>query len=291
MDATISKILHRIERDLAETLDVDSLAKMAGYSPYHFSRMFKVSVGESVMSYVSRLRLERASSDVIVSVDRSIIEIALDAGFSTPNGFNKAFKKIFHMTPTEYRSRRKVLLRSYKDSLMEIPRIVERERVYVVYTRERGEYENASEKAWKRLSEQLNKWAKGFKDTSVDISLDPKDAEIIGICHDDPNITAEERIRYDAAISWGKDEVDLLKREGFDTKEIVGGDYAMVTYKGPYAEILDSWMGLYAWCEEHGLKLRDQPAFERYLNSPEDVRKEELLTEIYIPIDRSSVPG
>ncbi len=284
MNTQISKVLYYIETHLDDSLDVKTLARVAGYSPYHFSRIFKMSVGESIISYVSRLRLERASFKVM-SADKSIIEIAFDAGFETPNGFNKAFKKIFNMTPTEYKNRRINLIQSHKDKMMQTPKILERETAHVVYAREIGGYEKSSEIAWKKLSKQLNDWAKNFKDKSVNIKLDPKEAEMIGICHDDPSVTPEENIRYDASLAWGKKEIDFLNEQGFHTKEIPDGKYATVLYKGAYAKAIDSWMALYAWCEENGYTFRDYPPFEKYLNSLEDVSEEELLTEIYVPIN------
>ncbi len=283
MNTQISKVLYYIETHLYDSLDVKTLARVAGYSPYHFSRVFKMCVGESVMSYNSRLRLENASLKMI-NADKSIIEVALEAGFETPNGFNKAFKKIFDITPTEYKSRRMNLLQSYKDKIMQTPKIVQRETTYIVYAREIGGYEKSSEIAWKRLSKQLNDFSKNFKDESIDIKLDPKEAEMIGICHDDPSITAEENIRYDASLAWGKKEIDFLSEHGFDTKEIPDGKYAMVLYQGNYANAIDSWMALYAWCEENGYTFRDYPPFEKYLNLPQDVSEDELLTEIYLPI-------
>lgn len=284
MNTQISKVLYYIETHLDDSLDVKTLAKIAGYSPYHFSRIFKMCVGESVISYASRLRLEKASFKMIIA-NKSIIEIALETGFETPNGFNKAFKKIFNMTPTEYKSRRTNLLQSYKDKMMQTPKIVERETTYVVYTREIGGYEKSSEIAWKRLSKQINDWGKSFKDESVDITLDPKEAEILGICHDNPSITEDENIRYDASLAWGKKEIDFLSTQGFDTKEIPDGKYAMVLYKGNYAKAINSWMALYAWCEENAYTFRDYPPFEKYLNLPQDVSEDELLTEIYLPIN------
>jgi AraC family transcriptional regulator len=284
MNTQILKVLYYIEAHLNDSLVVKTLAKVAGYSPYHFSRIFKMYMGESIISYVSRLRLEKALLKII-SNNKSIIEIAFEAGFETPNGFNKAFKKIFDITPTEYKNIRISLLHSYKNKMMQTPKIVERETTYVIYVREIGGYAKSSEIAWEKLIKKLNEWNKNFKEKSIKLKLEQKKVEMIGICHDDPSVTAEENIRYDASLAWGKKERDFLSKQGFDTKEIPDGKYAMVLYKGAYANIVNSWMALYSWCEENGYTFRDYPPFEKYLNSPEDVSEEELLTEIYIPID------
>jgi AraC-like DNA-binding protein len=151
MNTQISKVLCYIEAHLDDNLDIKTLARVAGYSVYHFSRIFKMSVGESTISYVSRLKLEKASSKII-DKNKSIIEIALDTGYETPNGFNKAFKKIFDMTPSEYKVKRINLLQTYKDKIMQTPQIVERETTHIVYQREIGNYEQTSKTAWTKLT-------------------------------------------------------------------------------------------------------------------------------------------
>jgi AraC family transcriptional regulator len=109
-------------------------------------------------------------------------------------------------------------------------------------------------------------------------------AEAIGICHDDPQVTDEANIRYDASLAWAKKEVEILADYGFETKIIAGGKYAKVLYEGGYKDAEKAWYGLYAWIEENGYSFRDEPAFEKYLNMPEEVDEAELLTEIYVPI-------
>ena len=61
MNPQIKKVTYYIENHLDDRFDVEMLAKLAGYSPYHFCRIFKLYIGESVMSYATRLKLERAA--------------------------------------------------------------------------------------------------------------------------------------------------------------------------------------------------------------------------------------
>ena len=106
-----------------------------------------------------------------------------------------------------------------------------------------------------------------------------------------------ENLRYDAAFAWTKEEVAVLADYGFETKSVVGGKYAKVLYKGNYEKAEEGWYGLYAWIEKNGYEFRDEPAFEKYLNFPEEVEEfekylnlpeevieEDLLVEIYVPL-------
>lgn len=284
MNPQISIVLSYIENHLDDDHTNNSLAKIAGYSPFHFSRIFKTCVGESAISYISRLRLEKASLAVMLTHEKSMIEIALDAGFQTPNGFNKAFKKIFQRSPTEYREARLSMLQTHKEKLMQTPKIIEQETKYIVFAREIGEYEVSSKKAWMRLSKNLNHLIATVNEDDT-IVLDPNQADLIGICHDDPTTTAEQNIRYDAAIAWDKEKIDFLQKHGQESKTIEGGKFAVVLHKGSHEKLIESWMALYAWCQEQGYVFRDAPPFEKYLNNIQEVDEKELLTEIYIPIE------
>ena len=91
-----------IHNHLAELLDRDRLAAVAGLSVPHFHRVFTTAVGESPTAYVRRLRLERAGRKLRMgAVD--IGEVALYAGYETHTAFSKAFKQHFGLSPSAFR--------------------------------------------------------------------------------------------------------------------------------------------------------------------------------------------
>lgn len=236
------------------------------------------------MSYATRLKLERAAKEALLN-DKSMIEIALDAGYQTPTGFLKAFKARFGTTPTQYKQHTVVVLNRYKEIIMNKPQIVTREDVDVVFTRELGAYEKSSDIAWKRLSAELNGLREKFEKQppKTKMNLGHDNLEALGICHDDPKVTDEANIRYDAALTWGKEDISELADYGFELKNISGGRYAKVEYKGE-ANGEDAWYGLYAWVEENGYTFRDEPAFEKYLNPMGEKDKSKVEVEVYVPI-------
>lgn len=108
---------------------------------------------------------------------------------------------------------------------------------------------------------------------------------VLGICQDDPRDTPEDQCRYDAGITA---DVHMPCPEGLMEQILPGGDYAIVLHKGPYDTLPETWQ----WIGEVafpslGRECRDQPPFERYLNSPADTPPDELLTEICIPLDEA----
>src|SRR6266498_5311749 len=98
----IEEVMRYIREHINEPLDREMLAAVAGFSVPHFHRVFTAHVGESAISYVRRLHLERAGHKLRMgAVD--ITEVALAAGYDTHAAFSKAFKQQFGLSPSEFR--------------------------------------------------------------------------------------------------------------------------------------------------------------------------------------------
>jgi AraC family transcriptional regulator len=98
----IEEVMRYIRHHIDKPLNRETLADIAGFSVPHFHRIFRAHVGESAISYVRRLRLERAARKLRMgAVD--ITEVALAAGYDTHAAFSKAFKQQFGLSPSEFR--------------------------------------------------------------------------------------------------------------------------------------------------------------------------------------------
>jgi|SRR6266498_2312773 len=98
----IQDVMRYIREHINEPLDREMLAAIAGFSVPHFHRVFTAHVGESAISYVRRLRLERAGHKLRMGAV-NITEVALAAGYDTHAAFSKAFKQQFGLSPSEFR--------------------------------------------------------------------------------------------------------------------------------------------------------------------------------------------
>lgn len=103
-EQVIQHVVDEIENRLDEELTLSRLAQLAGFSDFHFHRVFQAMAGEPVMEYVRKRRLVRAAHQVAYSRER-LLDIALGCGFGTPETFIRAFRKLYGMTPGEYRKR------------------------------------------------------------------------------------------------------------------------------------------------------------------------------------------
>ena len=108
------------------------------------------------------------------------------------------------------------------------------------------------------------------------------DALFIGICHDDPEVTPRGKIRYDACVSV--DETFVPEGE-IGVQVIPGGEYAVTTHFGPYQKLGDTYTKLLGqWLPRSERELRSAPCFELYLNDPQSTEPEDLITDIYAPL-------
>jgi AraC family transcriptional regulator len=98
----LRRVVERMKAELTADLDLETLAAEAGYSRYHFLRMFRAATSCTPYRYFLRLRIEKAQS-IMRNNSLRMIDIAEACGFSTQNQFARVFRQIHGVTPTEYR--------------------------------------------------------------------------------------------------------------------------------------------------------------------------------------------
>jgi AraC-like DNA-binding protein len=95
-------VLKHVENHYAEKITIAGISDVAGFSESHFMRYFRDTMGTSFIDYLKDYRLAMAAR-LLSASDASILEIAEDVGFESLSYFNRAFKKRYGMTPTQYR--------------------------------------------------------------------------------------------------------------------------------------------------------------------------------------------
>ena len=99
----LSQVLDYIDTYLERNIKLADLAQLLDMSSFHFSRLFKQSIGITPHQYLSQQRVERAK-ELLNKTDRSIVDIALECGFSSHSHLSKKFRQFTGMTPKAYRS-------------------------------------------------------------------------------------------------------------------------------------------------------------------------------------------
>ena len=277
----ILRVQMYIQKNLDSDLPLEKLAGKSYFSEYHFHRIFRAVVGESLKEYIRRLRLERAASH-LKHTSNSIINIAFDAGYQTHEAFTRAFKSVFGCSPSDFRSSNGTTISSQSSAGMkktyldkgdqsmkvEIKTI---EKMRVAFIRHVGPYDHVG-KTWDFLCMHLGK--SGYLGGG---------SQFVGICYDDPDVTDPEKIRYDACVTVD----ESFESEGdIAVQTIGGGEYAVTTHFGPYNKLGQTYTRLFSqWLLQSDRELRSEPCIEFYLNDPESTEPEELLTDICLPLE------
>ncbi|WP_081957318.1 AraC family transcriptional regulator [Clostridium sp. HMP27] len=97
----IQKTIDYIDENIQEEITVDTLVRIAGFSTYHYYRLFNSMIGLPVMEYVTKRKLQFALYEL--SNGKRIIDIAMNYGFETHAGFTKAFKRYYGYLLNLYR--------------------------------------------------------------------------------------------------------------------------------------------------------------------------------------------
>lgn len=98
----LHRAINRMRERLDEEFSLSLLAREADMSHFHFSRMFRRATGRSPSQYFIEIRMETARQ-LLLGSDRSIIDVALEVGYSSPSHFAQVFKRHSGKTPREYR--------------------------------------------------------------------------------------------------------------------------------------------------------------------------------------------
>jgi AraC family transcriptional regulator len=272
---SIGRVLDYLSKHLDEHPSVDTLAGIARISSFHFHRVFKAVIGENVGEYGLRLRMEYVVSQL--RVGGSTLELlAQRTGYNGVSALSKAFKKYYGMAPSVFKANPEMLALKQMPSFgfprltPEIRRLEPLSVVYAVVTSAESSPEKYAE-AWAEL-EQF----------ALENGLLGEQTETIGINYDKPG-TGQRR--FFACLTVQK---PAIPNERFKAKTLEGGTYAVFTLKGSYEKLSDLYKAIYfQWLPKSDWRLRDGIAYERYLNNPLKVKKEEVLTEVLLPVDMS----
>jgi AraC family transcriptional regulator len=277
----INRVIFHVERHLDRAITLREVAKVASFSPFHFHRIFTAFTGETLADFIRRLRLERAAQK-LQHLDAPITDIALGAGYETPSAFSRAFRAHFGVNPTIYRDENQSN-GGYKTRLLDLnsnpkeesvmkPEIRNIDPLKVLFARRTGPYSQAAGEAFGVL----------FQFASPRGLIGPM-ARLIGISLDDPTVTSEAQLRYDACLTIDRE----VESEGdIGVKTIAGGTYAVFAHQGPYTLFNNTYEQIFkGWLPHSSARLRDEPCFEVYLNGPSRATPEDLRTEIWLPIE------
>lgn len=292
----IHNVQDYIEHNMEKNITIEELAEVAGFSKYHFSRIFSSVLQESLAHYVNRIRMEKALFLLAHRPDLNMTDIAYEMGFTDSAIFSRAFRNYYGMTPSGYRReyskncKEPVFISEYnkeaaekkwvenpfwKSSQITIEELEERQAVYVRHT---GTYETLAKRyAW--LMQKLFIGAKRQK------LLKEGENQILAIYHDNPEFGEKEQFRTSLCLTvpgYLKAKEDKL----LGVMRLEGGKYAVGHFEIQPEQFSDAWDYMYReWLMTSGYVPRNTYPFEVYRNNPHEDKNHMIKVDIYVPIE------
>jgi AraC family transcriptional regulator len=275
----ISRVIDYLGAHLDEDIDVERLSNVANLSKFHFHRIFRAHTGVPVAQLLSLMRLKRASFQLAFNKSYSITDIALDAGFSNPESFSRAFRKAQGQTPSQFRAHPEweEWTQKYQVNGMESDRTME---VTIVdFAAEKvAVLEHVGQPS--TLMNSVMRFIEWRKESG----LSPESSSrTYGVPYADPDTVLPEAFHFDIC---GSTEADVPPNsQGVITKLIPGGRCARTTHIGSTDAIAGTVRRLYSdWLPGSDEELRDFPCFFHYIKRMPTVSEHEQVTAIYLPL-------
>lgn len=308
----INRVMDHIDTHLGEDLSLEELSAVAGFSPYHFHRIFAAMVGETLFGFIGRLRLERSQGLLCGDSNRPVTDIALACGFSSPAAFSRAFAARYGVSPTQWRRQRlksnmgkedrslnqalrnrgnaaasRLIYDEYiqqfivrRDTMKLNPEatVVKRPDTTIAYIRHIGPYAGDTE-LFKSLYARLYQWAepRGL----VDMEHPESTAEIV-IYHDDPAVTEPDKLRLSAGIVVAPD-TEVSGEIGKMT--IPAGDYVEAHFVIGPQDFGEAWGWVCGtWMPGSGYQPADRAPFEQYSFNAQAEKDGKCDVTICVPV-------
>ncbi|MCK5029357.1 MAG: AraC family transcriptional regulator [Bacteroidales bacterium] len=293
----INKVIDYIDSNLDKSLNLETLANVANFSPFHFHRIFATFTGETLNGFVKRIRIEKAASLLINDPEIPINEIAYYCGFSSNSVFSRVFKEYFKYSAKDYRqimlnelsknSQSNSKIDKLKRSSIDYIRIVELTNKWknlmktnievkelptldLIYCRHIGQYDQIG-----KAYEKLFKWAgpRGL--------LKFPQTKTVTVYHDDPKTTDIEKVRQSACITVETE----VKTEGEIGKlSVPAGKHAVGHFEIDVTEFEQAWNAMCIWVSESGYQPADENPYELYHADPEHHPEHKFVLDICIPV-------
>lgn len=276
--ARIERVVDYVDANLDGDLSLTALARVANTSPFHFHRQFRTYTGMGIARLIRLLRLRRAALALAFNPTRSITDIALASGFQNPESFSRAFRRMHGQSPSSFR-------RSPRWSSAELVAVV----ATLQETRMNTEVEivdfpatRVAAVCYQGPPEQELSGVMKLVAWRRENGVPPAQGMTIGIHYDDPASTPPDEYRMDICISYQGDIGP--NPHGVVAREIPGGRCARIRHLGSREYIGEADYLYREWLPGSGEALRDYPPFFHYVNVGPDVRDEDMITDVYLPL-------
>lgn len=275
----VMRAVDGMEGRLTEPITLQEVAAWAGYSPYHFHRLFQALTGLTIGAYLRGRRLAEAAT-ILAGSRKRVLDVALEYQFQSQEGFARAFARAYGMTPQEYRKSRltavpyprpritREVLVHLKEGISMNPKIVSKGKIRLVGMVYHGDNQKSEISAlWTRFNPRM---------CAVGTA---KEEGAYGVCFNDNR--GDQTFTYMASV-----EVDSLEDVPMDMvgKTLPANTYAVFTHKGSLDNLRKTYEYIYGtWLPNSDYVSGGDYDFELY-----DARfkpgSDQSELDIYLPV-------
>ncbi len=304
----LNRVFEYIDAHLDEQIDLEAVAKVANFSPFHFHRVFAAWMGETPGDYLRGRRLDRAADRLATERNVSVLAVALAVGFGSGEAFARAFKVRFGCTPTAWRN----MSPDAGSARTERIRMVEGDRNRSQFQRKARQASTSDVVQHARSDqffEEINMHVKvvDFPATRVAFlrNVGPLGTSVgafwgntvfpwlatngladkprFGIGLDNPSVTPPEKCRYDACVEVPE---DFVAKPPAGINVLPQGRYAVRSFKGTAGDIGAAWNEVFRdWLPSSAMQMDERPMIEYYPGgSSVDAKTGIFECELWVPV-------
>lgn len=280
---SIQKAIDYMEEHLLEDISIESIAKQANTSAFHFQRTFAILTDMSIGEYLRRRRLTLAAQE-LATTNTKVIDLSYKYGYDTPEAFTKAFRKQHGITPSE--ARKNVgKLHSYNRLMIKVSlkgaepmkyKIIEKEEFRVV-----GVMKEFSVVNGENHKEIPKMWDEVHANETISLLENLNNGEvkgILGVCDFNGN-PDKQKLNYWVAADSTSDT-----NEGLQSLVIPASKWGVFEVHGPMPDAIQNvWKQIFSeWFPSNQYEHAGTPELEVY--SDGDPQSPDYYSEIWIPL-------
>lgn len=292
----INIALNFIDRNLDSELSLETISKASFYSPFHFHRIFKAIIGETLNTYIIRKRIEKTASILMHKKEISISELSFQYGFNSNSSFTKTFKKFYGINPSEFRKQapdkhHKIIKIKSKNGQNRL--IFEKyicninDHLSWIEMNGKIEIKEISALSFATIThhgitgiestfQKLIKWA-----NSKNLFNNPEN-KVARIFHDSFKITEPDKVRMSVCLLTN----ELFSIEGeISSAKIKKSKCIVGRFKIPPTHFEQAWSSLFVWVIKNGYSPANENVFEIYHNNFLTGNTNEFIVDMHIPIE------
>lgn len=292
----IVKIIQYIDANLDADLSLEKIAEISAYSPFHFHRIFKLIIGETLQNFIIRKKIEKSAFFLAVKKEMEIKEIYLDLGFSNHSVFSKTFKKYYGLPPSEFRRTapkafHKILQTQSKNGQID-----------TVFSEYICTIENLLNWTAMNLKIEVKEMPEmnlaavmslGIANVehSYNVLIDwakkkhlfpREEVKMISVYHDSFKVTPPDKVRIHACMLL--DEKSEEPTGEVFSESIEAGKFIVGSGEVTLNDFEQCWVSLFLWMNEHNYSTRRTFPFEIYHSNFKEHPEGKMIVDFCIPI-------